>query len=354
MVKLNKGRGAKSGLPPGTLVHIGKKREEEVTLRLVDYTAEEMEDVWLATVEQVLPYRERPSVTWLDVGGVQWVEVVQKVGECFGLHPLVMEDILNTDQRPKLEVYDGYAFIVAKMLGTGEEGELVAEQVALVLGPGYVLSFREGGCGDLFAPVRERLRKGRGKIREAGADYLTYALLDAVVDHYFVVLEELGEELETLEDEVVLRPSPNTIRRIHALKRAMIFARRAVWPLREVLAALQRGETPLIQSATVVYLRDVYDHTIQTMDAVDTYRDMLSGMLDVYLSSLSNRMNEIMKFLTVIGTIFIPLTFISGIYGMNFQNMPELKWQWGYFAVLALMAVVAVVMLAYFRRKKWL
>ncbi len=354
MPRIVKGRGVKSGLPPGTMVHIGELPAEQTMLHLVDYTAETLNELKLTSYEECLPFRDQQSVTWLDLSGVHDLELLQRVGDCFGLHPLVLEDIANTNQRPKLELYDGYAFIVMKMLALGPEEKLAAEQVAFILGPNYVLSFREGVCGDLFEGVRERLRKGRGRLRSEQADYLAYSLMDTIVDNYFVVFERLGELLELLEDEIVARPTNHTVRRIHGLKRDMIYVRRAVWPLREVLAALQRGDSPLIRHSTMLYLRDVYDHTIQAMDSVDTFRDMLSSMLDVYLTSLSNRMNEVMKFLTIIGTIFIPLTFIAGVYGMNFHFMPELSWKWGYAWALCLMLTVAGTMLAYFRRKRWL
>jgi magnesium transporter len=354
MTQSVKGRGVKSGLPPGTLVHIGETTGRPVTIHVMDYDGEGCRETELQSVSQCIPYRDRSTVTWINLDSVQQADVIQQMGECFGLHPLVMEDILNTSQRPKLEVYGDYLFVVMKMLHCNDRSEVRAEQISLILGPSHVLSFQEGIAGDVFDPVRQRLRVGKGRIRAAGADYLLYSLVDAIVDNYFVVLEHLGEEIEALEDEVVSRPTPHTVRRIHGMKRRMIFLRRVVWPLREVLAALQRGESDLIQDATQVYLRDVYDHTIQAMDSIDTYRDMLSGILDVYLSSLSNRMNEVMKFLTIIGTIFIPLTFIVGLYGMNFRYIPGLQSHGGFYAVVVFMVAIAGGMLVYFKRKRWL
>jgi magnesium transporter len=240
------------------------------------------------------------------------------------------------------------------MLHNVKGTEIVTEQISLILNPNFVISFQEGIEGDVFSPIRERLRGGKGRIRGMGADYLAYSLIDAIVDNYFSILEGVGERIEDIEEEVVTNPQKGTVHSIHELKREMIFLRKAVWPLREVISTLQRGDSPLIKNTTAVYLRDVYDHTIQVIDTIETSRDMLSGMLDIYLSSISNRMNEIMKFLTIIGTIFIPLTFIVGIYGMNFESMPELKWRYGYFAVMAFMFAIGIVMLFYFKKKRWL
>jgi len=265
-----------------------------------------------------------------------------------------MEDIANTDQRPKIEDFESYLFAVLKMLSYDEkEGEIIVEQLSLILGPSWVISFQENE-GDVFDPIRERIRGAQGRIRKMGADYLVYALIDAVVDNYFIAIEKIGEKIEDIEDELVASPSPETLRAIHNLKRQMIVLRKSVWPLREVISRLERWESQLISKLTDIYLRDVYDHTIQVIDAIETYRDMLSGMLDIYLSSVSNRMNEVMKVLTIIATIFIPLTLVAGIYGMNFSYMPELKWDWGYPMVLSIMLAIGLVMLIYFRKKKWL
>jgi len=354
MSKVTKKRNGKIGVPPGTLVHIGERKQEAVRISVIDYDEAGCREFEADTIEQCFVFREKPTVTWINVEGLHRVEVIQKLGDCYGLHPLVLEDILNTDQRPKLEDYKDYLFLVIKMLHTGKTPETLIEQVSLILGSNFVISFQEGMEGDVFDQIRERIRRGKGRIRNMGADYLVYSLIDAIVDNYFVVLEIMGERIEELEDELMTRPTTLTLREIHQLKREMIFLRKAVWPLREVINSPVRGESPLVSEGTRLYLRDVYDHTIQIIDAVETLRDMLSGMLDIYLSSMSNRMNEIMKFLTIIGTIFIPLTFIVGVYGMNFENMPELKWHWGYVAVWAVMAGIALFMLGYFRKKKWL
>jgi len=266
-----------------------------------------------------------------------------------------MEDILNTEQRPKTENYSDYLYIVMKMLYADVSANVVlTEQISLVLGQNYVISFQEGIEGDVFGQVRERLRNEKGKARKLGADYLVYSLIDAVVDNYFSVLETLGEQIEALEEKLVANPTSNTLQEIHYLKREMIFLRKAVWPLREVISSLQRGDSILVQDITRLYLRDVYDHTIQVIDTVETYRDMVSGMLDIYLSSVSNRLNAVMKVLTIIATIFMPLTFLAGVYGMNFKYMPELEWRYGYGMIWALMIFIGLYMLVYFRKKKWL
>ena len=349
-----KKRSKKAGLPPGTLVHIGEQKAEEVRITAIDYDEACFQEQEIRTVEECFLFKDRPTVTWINVDGIHEVEVLGPLGECFGLHPLVLEDILNTDQRPKLEDFGDYIFVVLKTFSYNDQSdELEPEQISLILGPSFVLSFQEIE-GDVFNPIRERIRNGKGRIRRTGADYLAYCLLDSIVDHYFVVLEQVGEEVEFLEEELVTNPTPETLQTIHNLKRDMIFLRKSVWPLREVIGALERGELSLIRESTGIYLRDVYDHTIQVVDTIETFRDMISGMLDIYLSSVSNRMNEVMKVLTIIATIFIPLTLIAGIYGMNFQYMPELGWRWGYPMVWLVMLVIGVLMLVYFRRKKWL
>jgi magnesium transporter len=348
------GLGETVGLPPGTLVHIGEKKAEEVKITIIDYDQSNFEEREVENVEECLPFKDKPTVTWINVDGLHEVEVVEKMGNAFGIHPLVLEDILHTGQRPKMEDFGDYLFIVLKMLYHDKEvDEIIGEQVSLILGPSYVISFQERE-GDVFDQIRERIRNGKGRIRKVGADYLAYTLVDGIVDHYFVILEEFGEKIESLEDELVTNPSSETLQTIHTLKRDLIFYRRSVWPLREVINRLERGELQLMTETTGIYLRDVYDHTIQVVETIETYRDMVAGMLDIYLSSLSNRMNQVMKVLTIIATIFIPLTFIAGIYGMNFKFMPELEWHWGYPASLLVMLLVVGVMLVYFKRKRWL
>jgi magnesium transporter len=344
----------KVGLPPGTLVHIGERRTEKAEITVIDYDEKNFQEKEAVKVEECFPFKDKPMVTWININGLQEVGIIEKIGVHFGIHPLVLEDILHTGQRPKAEDLGDYLFIVLRMLYHDErENGMVGEQVSLLLGPNYVISFQERE-GDVFNPIRERIRNSKGHIRKGGADYLAYALLDAIVDHYFVILEKLGEKIESLEEELVTNPRPETLQAIHTLKRDLIFLRRSVWPLREVINSLERGESPLITEPTGIYLRDVYDHTIQVIDTIETYRDIVTGMLDIYLSSLSNRMNEVMKVLTIIATIFIPLTFIAGIYGMNFKFMPELEWHWGYPMALMVMLLIVASMFIYFRRKKWL
>ena len=343
----------KPGLAPGTLVHVGEKKAEKTKIQVLVYGEQTMEEKDLETVEEAFSYRDRPSVTWINVDGLHDVDIVEKIGNQFGLHPLALEDILNTQHRPKIDDFEDYLLVVCKMITwEGEENELKIEQISLILGKNYLLTFQEMK-GDVFDPVRERIRKAKGRIRGMGADYLAYALIDAIVDNYFVVLENTGEKIESLEEELLVNPDPELLRAIHRLKSELIVLRKSVWPLREIIGALEKGDSRLINKRTLVFLRDVSDHTIQVIDTVGTFRDMVTGMLDVYLSSVSNRMNQVMKVLTIIATIFIPLTFIAGIYGMNFEYMPELKWPLGYPMVWLVMIVLALIMLRLFKRKNW-
>jgi len=354
MFRFQKRISKKAGLSPGTLIHIGEKKTEQVKMQVIDYDEEHLEEKDLASIEECLHLKDSPTVSWINIDGIHQVDVIEKIGKIFSLHPLILEDILNTGQRPKIDDLEDYIFVVLKMLSyDSDENQLRMEQISLVLGKNFVLSFQEN-TGDVFGPVRDRIRKAKGRIRKMGPDYLAYALLDAIVDNYFLVLEKLGEEIELLEEDLVSHPTPETVQKIHNLKRELIFLRKSVWPLREVINVLEKTETDLIKSQTLIFLRDIYDHTIQVIDTVETFRDMVSGMLDIYLSSVSNRMNEVMKVLTIIATIFIPLTFIAGVYGMNFKAMPELEISWGYPAVLVIMAAIGVMMLMMFRRKRWL
>jgi len=353
MARLFGQRSLKTGQPPGTLVHVGQRKAEEVTINVARYDATRLEERRVDHIAECLALADETLITWISIVGLHETAILAEMGECFGFHPLVLEDILNTEQRPKMEEFGDYLFVVLRTIRPNEEGELEPEQVSVILGPRYVISFQERHAGD-FLPIRERLRGAAGRLRRQGADYLAYALLDTIVDSYFDTLEGLGEQMETLEEELLAEPSRETMQQLHHLKQDVILLRRSVWPLREVIGAMERGETPLIQDATQIYLRDLYDHTIQVMDAIETYRDTLSGMLDIYLSSISNTMNAVMKVLTIIGTIFIPLTFIAGVYGMNFRYMPELEARWAYPAVWVVMAITASAMVFYFKRKRWL
>ena len=349
-----KRRSKKSGLPPGTLVHIGEKKAETSKITIMDYDETHSQEKEIKKIEECFIFKDKPTVTWMNVDGLHQVEILEKLGECYGLHPLVLEDILNTDQRPKMEDYGEYIYIVLKALDYNDKSnEIETEQISLILGSNFVFSFQERE-GDTFDPIRERIRNGKGRIRSMGADYLAYALVDSIVDNYFIILEKLGEKIEFLEDKLVSHPTPETLQTIHHLRREMIFLRKAVWPLREVINSLERGESSLVKESTRLYLRDVYDHTIQTIDTIETYRDMVSGMLDIYLSSVSNRLNSVMKVLTIIATIFMPLTFLAGVYGMNFKYMPELGWRLGYPFIWLIMIGIGVLMLIFFRKKKWL
>ncbi len=352
--KMFKKRSKKTGLPPGTLIHIGEKKIEKARITIIDYNEAQFQEKEAKKVEECFPYKDQPNVTWINIDGIHDVEIIEKIGNHFNLHPLQLEDVLNTEHRPKIEDFEDYIFVVLKMLYYDEkENEIKDEQISLILASNIVISFQESE-GDVFNPIRERIRNGKGRIRKMGADYLAYALIDAIVDNYFIILEKLGEKIQDLEEELVTNPTSETLHAIHKLKRENIFLRKSVWPLREVVSKLERGESSLIKETTVIYLRDVYDHIIRVIDTIETFRDLLSGMLDIYLSSISNRMNEVMKVLTVIATIFIPLTLIASVYGMNFTYMPELESPWGYPIVLVGMLFIVTLMLIYFKRKKWL
>ncbi len=345
-------RSRKVGLPPGALVHIGEKKVETVRVTCMDYDEQRFQEKQVDSVEECFPFKDTATVTWINIDGIHETSVIEKVGQAFEIHPLILEDIVTTGQRPKYEGSEKYAYIVLKMLSYNAGQTVESEQISIVLGPNFVISFQER-VGDVFDVVRDRIRTAKGRVRRMGADYLAYSLIDAIVDSYFGILEKIGDRVELLEDELIARPTEWTLRQIHVLKREMMSLRRSIWPLRELISAMQRDESSLIGAQTRLYLRDVYDHTIQIIDTIESFRDVASGMLDIYLSSLSNRMNAVMKVLTIIATIFIPLTFIAGVYGMNFEHMPELKWRWGYPAVLLLMLAVAGAMVVYFRKKKW-
>jgi magnesium transporter len=342
------------GHPPGSLISSDSSDQQPVTLKLLSFGPEmATEEQEVADLSVCVPFNPDFPVNWLNIETGHQVWILEDLGSRLDIHPLVLEDILNTSQRPKVEDYERYLFIELNMLTWNDESSLVdAEQISLLLGENYLITFQENER-DVFDPVRKRIREGKSRLTKGGPDYLAYSLIDAVVDHYFIVLENLGEQIEVLEEDLVTDPDPDTLHAIHDLKRELIFLRKSVWPLREAISVLERGESQMFQPATLVYLRDVYDHVIQIIDTVETFREMATGMLDIYLSSVSNRMNEVMKVLTMIATIFIPLSFIVGLYGMNFQFMPELGWKWGYFMVWGVIISVVTGMIVYFRRKKW-
>jgi magnesium transporter len=347
-------RSRKTGLPPGSLVHIGLERAEKTRITVLDYDETHVEEREIQSVDELAPYIGKPSVTWIDVVGIHEPKVIEQIGCQFKIHPLLMEDIMNTTQRPKIDDLGKYICLILKLITLDEKTmELQIEQLSLLFSDDFVLSFRETESG-IFNTLRDRIRNNLGRIRKMGTDYLTYTLMDAVVDHYFVVMEKMGEKIDSLENEVVANPKRETLRGVQQLRDEILLVRRSVWPLREVVSLLEKAESPLVDKSSSFFFRDVYEHTIQVMDTVDTYRDILSGMFDIYLSSISNRLNEVMKVLTIIATLFMPLTFLAGVYGMNFEHMPELKWQYGYFMLWGVMIVIALTMLVYFRKKKWI
>jgi magnesium transporter len=351
----SKPRSRKAGLPPGALIHIGDKLTEATRITITDYDETGIHEKEVRTVDECRSFKDLPSVTWVQMVGLQDIKILEELGAVFGLHPLTLEDILNTDQRPKMEDFGEYIYVVLKNFyseGTPEK-DILPEQISIVLGKGFIISFQERESA-LFKPIAERIATGKGRLRKSGADYLAYSLIDTIVDQYFGILETLGEKIETEEEALMNNPSSETLQAIQHLKRKMLLLRKSVWPLRETVNSLGRTESALIHESSGVYFRDIYDHTIQVIDTIETFRDMLSGMLDIYLSSVSNRMNEIMKVLTIIATIFMPLTFLAGVYGMNFKYMPELEWPWGYFMVWMIMIVTAGLMMIYFRKKTWL
>jgi magnesium transporter len=339
---------------PGSLQFAGVKKLETPRLTYMDYTVDSLQENADAALQACLALREKPSTSWINLYGLHDPELVIQLSDILDIHPLVREDILHTSQRPKFEDFEKYLYIVCRMVRWDDaKNQIESEQLSLVLGAAGLISFQERP-GDVFANVRERLRMGKGRIRGAGPGYLCYALLDAVVDNYFLVLEKFNDQIEDLEEELLDNPEPRHLQLIHELKRELIVTRRAVLPLREVIRGLLASESDLLDEQTEVFLRDVYDHTIQVADTVDSFRDLLSGLQDLYLSSISNRMNEVMKVLTIAATIFVPLTFVAGIYGMNFEFMPELKWKWAYPAFWVFILAAFVSMVVFFRRKKWL
>ena len=342
----------KSGLPPGTLEVVDNLEREEVIITLIEFNENSFSERRISTFQDILDCKNGNTVKWINVDGIHNISLVEQIGKAFNIHPLTLEDIVNTDQRPKFEDYEFYDVAMMKMLYY--DTSLHAEQLSIILLENMVISFQEIHGGDAFDPIRDRIKMAKGRIRKCGADYLAYALIDSIVDSYFKILEKIGDKLEALDEEIMTEPQPDSMRKLHAMKLEMIFLRKSVWPLRDMISNIERSESQLFKESTAVYLRDVHDHTIRVIETVESYRDLISGMMDIYLSSLSNRMNEVMKVLTIISTIFIPVTFIAGVYGMNFNYMPELQSKWGYIGVWVVMLSVMISLVFYFRRKKWL
>lgn len=348
-----KHRPRKTGLPPGSLVYLGEAQGAS-RIRVINYDKDNIRESKLEDIEDCSTLKSQPGVTWIDFVGIHEVELVEKIGKCFDLHPLVLEDILAPDQRPKIEEFENYLFLIFKVFHLKKGGQdLEPEQISLVLSPNLLISFRERES-ELFQPLERRLLNPKDAIRVGGADYLLYALLDVIIDNYFLVVDKAGEGLESLEEKAITNPVPRTIQAIHHLRRKVLMLRENLWGLREVISHLERETSPFISQSLKLYFRDLLDHIFNLMETTETIREILASILDIYLSSVSNRLNEIMKVLTVIATIFMPLTFIVGIYGMNLKYMPEIEWPWTYPVVWGVMIIVAVGMYFYFKRKGWL
>ncbi|NNL03188.1 MAG: magnesium/cobalt transporter CorA [Eudoraea sp.] len=344
----------KTGLAPGTVVYVGKKAGKDLFIDVFDYNKDYLDEKKLKNIEEVFSFENKDTITWININGLNHIKEIEKLGKDFMLHPLILEDIANTQQRPKLEEHEEYIFVVLKMLYFDKDQNLKFENISFVQGSSYVLSFQEAD-GDVFNAVRDRLRNSKGRVRSNGADYLLYVLMDAIVDNYFNLMEVMGEKIEELEENLFEeKPKKDLILEIHGLKREILKIRRAVYPLREVVNHIDKVDTSLITEKTQLYLRDLYDHVIQVSESIDIQRELIWSLMDMHMTTISNRMNEVMKVLTIMATIFIPLTFIAGIYGMNFENIPELKFEYGYFVLWGVMVVVFLAMLYYFKRKEWL
>ena len=344
----------KSGLAPGTLVHIGEVHEHEHSIMMMNYNSTKLEKHTINSIEELLPYKTTDSVTWVIIEGLKDIAIADAIGQYFDIHPLVLEDILNTNQRTKFEEYPDYLYFVIKATSLHKGSfNIEYEQISILVLKNFVFTFMEKPDA-LFNPIINRLNNEEGHLRNSGSDYLAYVIMDTVVDEYFTLQDAFDELIESIEDDLLTHPSVETLVTIQKIRRELIFLRKTVSPLRELLAAIRRSESPLFDERTKRYFADIYDHSIRIIEAVESYRELISGMLDIYLSSVSNKMNETMKFLTVFASIFIPLTFIAGVYGMNFEYMPELKWKWSYPILWSVFIGIAVSLLFYFKKKKWL
>jgi len=353
--KTKKKRIAKNiGKAPGFVEYVGAKNKEKTDIEIHEFSKDSFQCIKTDNVEDAFKFKTTDQVTWINVNGLNLIDEISKLGKFYELHPLVMEDILNTNHRPKVDEYEDYFFIVLKMLYFNKDEKFTVEHISLVVGKNYVLTFQESE-EDIFDSVRDRLSNPEYRIRTFGSDYLSFALIDTIVDNYYAVIEDFGEKIEVLEDQVFNeQPDDATPRDIQFLKREVLKIRRSVFPLREVILRLEKSENPVIEERTRQYFSDVYDHVIQINENIEIYRDMIWGLMDMYMTTVSNKMNNIMKVLTIIATIFIPLTFIAGIYGMNFEHMPELHYKYSYYIFWCVMVVIFLSMLFYFRRKKWL
>ena len=344
----------KAGLPPGSIVHIGRHISDKITVSIVDYDATNISETVCKSTEECFPFKETDTISWINVDGLHDTEIITSLGNHFELHSLLLEEVLNTLHRPKVEEFDDYLFLTLKMLAISKDGKsVISEQISFVLGKGWVISFQEQK-GDIFNTLLRRLREFKEPIRRKGADYLFYRLIDTVVDNYFFVTDYISEVTENLEEQVLHSPDNKSLQEIQYLKKQLINLRKAIIPLREAVATLEKDTTVFIEEGTIRYLRDVYEHIIHVNESIDVLRDTLASIMDLYQSGVSNKMNQVMKVLTIIATIFIPLTFIAGIYGMNFDHMPELHWKYGYLGVWGIMIIVAIIMLIYVKRKRWL
>ncbi len=354
MAKSSRKKSAKFGLPPGSLVHIGERKIENVRITVMDYDEQRCDETVLDSVKQTGEYRNKPSVSWINIDGIHDMEVIKATGRIFDIHQLVLADIVNTRQRPKYEAYDGLVFVVLKMLDMQtSRSKVIFEQISILVSDNCVITFQEAP-GDVLDAVRDRIRGSKGRIRKFGPDYLANCILDAILDGYYAVLDDLSERVIAMEERLIEEPGQDLLQQIYAARREYLLLRKYIRPVREIVASLERNENGLVRPETTLYIRDLYDHAIQIIETMESLRDSITGMLEMYLSSASNRMNEVMKVLTIIATIFIPLTFIAGIYGMNFEKMPELRWRFGYLAVWVIMLVVGGAMVWFFRRKKWI
>lgn len=344
----------KSGSPPGSLIHTGEKKVERTRISVINYDKDTYSISEDATIEQCVIYRDKPTITWINISGLHDDKIMAELSDRFGFHSLTLEDVMNTGQRVKLEDFEDHTLIIIKAIYFSDKGdEIVEEQLSLIFGAGFVITFQENE-DDFLSPLRDRIKSDRGFIRKMGADYLTYAIIDTIVDGYYLILQRIAEKVESLEKDLIRNPDINILKDINRLKIDTSLLYKSIWPLRAILSKFEAGGVKYISKSTAVFIRDVYDHTLQILEITQSFNEMLTGMIEIYMSSVSNKMNEIMKVLTIIATIFIPLSFIAGIYGMNFKYMPELNWKLGYFSAWGVFILVALGMLLYFRRKGWI